>query len=245
MDEQGLEQRGANHTPITPLAYLARTAAVFPERPAIVHGDHRATWGELDVRARRLAAGLRDRGIAPGDVVAILAPNTPAFVEASFGVPIAGAVLLTLNTRLDPGTLAYCLEHSEAKIVLVDAELAARLAEALDGMARRPTIVRIDDPLAIPTEGPSDLGYEDLLAAAPMAYEPPADEWASFSLSYTSGTTGRPKGVVYSHRGVATTAASNALDWSMPAFPIYLWTLPMFHCSGWCFPYTIALKALG
>jgi len=243
MDERGLHRRHANASALSPLSFLARTAAVFPEHLAVVHGDHRATWGEVDLAVRRLAAGLVARGIGEGDVVAILSPNTPAFLEASFAVPLAGAVLLTLNTRLDPGTLRYCLEHSEAKLVLVDAELAGRLGEAVEGLSPRPAIVRIDDPLAHPTDGPADEAYEALMHDAPVGWRLPADEWASFALGYTSGTTGRPKGVVYSHRGVATTAISNALDWAMPHFPVYLWTLPMFHCSGWCFPYTVAMKA--
>jgi len=243
MDERGLDRRNANTSPMSPLAFLARTATVFPEHLAIVHGDQRATWGEVDLRVRRLAAGLAARGVAEGDVIAILSPNTPAFLEASFAVPMSGAVLLTLNTRLDPGTLRYCLEHSGAKLVLVDAELAGRLGAAVEGLDPRPHIALIDDPLASPTDGPADEDYEALMHDAPMEHRLPADEWASFALGYTSGTTGRPKGVVYSHRGVATTAISNALDWAMPHFPVYLWTLPMFHCSGWCFPYTVALKA--
>jgi fatty-acyl-CoA synthase len=243
MDETGLSQRAANHVPITPLSFLKRTAAVFPDRLAVVHGDHTATWAEVDIRARRLAAGLAARGIGAGDVVAVLAPNTPAFVEANFGVPLAGAVLLTINTRLDAATIRYCLEHSGARLVLCDVEFLGRLGEALDGLAPRPRVVRIDDPLAVLTEGPADEDYESLLAPEPAPYRAPADEWASFSLSYTSGTTGRPKGVVYSHRGVAMTAISNALDWALPHFPVYLWTLPMFHCNGWCFPYTVAMHA--
>ncbi|MEO1106146.1 MAG: AMP-binding protein, partial [Pseudomonadota bacterium] len=156
--------------------------------------------------------------------------------------PMTGAVLLTLNTRLDADTLRYCLEHAEAKIVIVDCELSETLAAALQGSDLNPFVVRVDDVLARPG-GPADVEYEAFLADAPASRKMPEDEWDSFSLSYTSGTTGRPKGVVYSHRGVATTAISNALDWALPHFPVYLWTLPMFHCNGWCFPYTVAMTA--
>ncbi|MEM0908358.1 MAG: AMP-binding protein [Pseudomonadota bacterium] len=243
MDERGLHQRAANNAALTPLTFLTRTAAVFPDRLALVHGPEEATWSEVDMRARRLAAGLKARGLGAGDVVAVLSPNTPAFVEANFAIPMTGAVMLTLNTRLDAGTLRYCLEHSEAKLVLCDREFLPRMAETIDGMAHRPLIARIDDHLAPDEDGPADLAYDGLFHDAPL--DPPAveDEWASFSLSYTSGTTGRPKGVVYSHKGVATNAISNALDWSLPLFPSYLWTLPMFHCNGWCFPYTVAMTA--
>ena len=243
MDESGLGRRPANHTSITPLSYFSRTAEVFPEKLAIVHGELRRTWGEVDQRARRLAAGLTARGIQPGDVVGVLAPNVPAFVEASFGVPISGAVLLSLNTRLDVGTLRYCVEHSKAKLILADVELVDRLVEAVKDMTEPPIVVRIDDALATQSSEAGDLEYEALLADEPAAYVPPEDEWQSFSLSYTSGTTGRPKGVVYSHRGIATIATANAIEWAMPHFPVYLWTLPMFHCNGWCFPYTLAMKA--
>ncbi|MCF3933675.1 AMP-binding protein [Acuticoccus sp. M5D2P5] len=244
MDERGLHRQDANIAAITPLHFLGRTAEVFPDRIAVIHGEQRMSWAELDRRARRLAAGLKAHGIEKGDVVAILCPNTPAFVEANFGVPMADAILLPLNIRLDADTLAYSLTHSEAKMVLVDCEFAGLLGEALTRVETPPTVVRIDDPLAkAPTEGPSDLSYEALFADEPLVYEGPADEWDSFSLSYTSGTTGRPKGVVYSHRGVATTAVSNMVDWTVPRFPVYLWTVPMFHCNGWCFPYTIALMA--
>ncbi|MEO1105397.1 MAG: AMP-binding protein, partial [Pseudomonadota bacterium] len=235
--------RQANSAPLSPLIFLKRTAEVFPDRTALVHGPHTATWATLDLRARRLAAGLVARGVRPGDVVGVLSPNTPAFAEANFAVPMTGAVMLTLNTRLDPGTVRYCLEHSEAKIVLADRELLPRLGEAIAGMSAPPKIVRIDDPLAPDADGPTDLAYEELLDGEPLAYSEVSDDWASFSLSYTSGTTGRPKGVVYSHRGIATNAISNAVDWALPNFPVYLWTLPMFHCNGWCFPYTVAMKA--
>ncbi|WP_108660892.1 AMP-binding protein [Acuticoccus kandeliae] len=245
MDERGLQRRDSNYAAITPLHYLTRTAAVYPDRPAWKHGDRSMSWGDFDRRVRRLAAGLVARGIGAGDVVAILAPNIPAFLEANYAVPMAGAILLPLNTRLDAGTLAYSLQHAEARMVLVDSELTALLGEAVAKLETRPEIVRIDDHLAKkPTDGPVDLAYEDLLAETPIAaYDGPADEWDSFSLSYTSGTTGKPKGVVYSHRGVAMTAISNLVDWAIPRFPVYLWTVPMFHCNGWCFPYTVALMA--
>ena len=243
MDETGLIRRDANTAPQTPLAFLARTAGVFPEKLAVVHGSHRATWGEVDLEVRRIAAGLVAQGIRPGDVVAVLAPNTPGFVALNFAIPMAGAVMLTLNTRLDPGTLRFCLEHSEAKLVFCDRELLPRLGEALEGLAPRPKVARIDDALAPAADGPADATYADFLHDAPLTPQPVADSWASFSLSYTSGTTGRPKGVVTSHEGTATNAISNALDWALPHFPVYLWTLPMFHCNGWCFPYTLALKA--
>ncbi len=241
MDETGLIRRDANSAPLTPLAFLARTALVFPEKTAVLHGPHSATWGEVDLEVRRVAAGLRVRGLGAGDVVAVLAPNTPGFVTLNFAIPMAGAVMLTLNTRLDAGTLRYCLEHSEARLVFCDRELLPRLGEALAGMASPPQVVRIDDALAPEADGPADHAFADFIHDAPLTQAPIDDGWASFSLSYTSGTTGRPKGVVTSHLGTATNAISNALDWAMPHFPVYLWTLPMFHCNGWCFPYTIAM----
>ncbi|GAB5374052.1 MAG: acyl-CoA synthetase [Acuticoccus sp.] len=243
MNETGLIRRDANSATLSPLAFLARTALVYPEKPAIVHGAERATWGEVDLSVRRVAAGLKAHGIGPGDVVGVLSPNTPAFVTLNFAIPMAGAVMLTLNTRLDPGTQRYCLEHSEAKLVLCDRELLPRLGEAIDGLAPRPRIARIDDTLAPPADGPTDLAFDDLFSDAPLDGHTVDDPWTSFSLSYTSGTTGRPKGVVTSHQGTATNAISNALDWALPHFPVYLWTLPMFHCNGWCFPYTVAMKA--
>ena len=243
MDDRGLHQRTANAASQSPLAFLKRTAEIYPDQLAVIHGPHTATWGEVDRRARRLAAALSAHGLQPGDCAAILAPNIPAFVEASFGVPLARVVLLSLNTRLDADQLAYCMTHGEAKVLLVDRELVPLAAEAVALMDEKPTVVRIDDPLAAQTDAPTDTDYESFLAAEPMPWPDLPDDWESFSLSYTSGTTGRPKGVVYSHRGVATTAISNALDWAMPHFPRYLWTLPMFHCNGWCFPYTLALTA--
>ncbi len=250
MLDADLRPNAANHRPLTPVQFLERAAAVHPRRLAIVHGRLRRDWGEVGQRCRRLASALRGRGLGAGDVVAVMLPNVPAMVEAHFGIPMAGMVLNTLNTRLDPEALAYMLHHGGARAVLCDPEFAAVMRQAVDlavtqGLAR-PLLVDVAE-----TEfdaGGASLGgieYEALLAEGDPLEMPPGvdDEWASIALNYTSGTTGKPKGVVYSHRGAHLNAVSNVLEWDMPQHPVYLWTLPMFHCNGWCFPWTIAARA--
>jgi len=238
----------ANFAPLTPLDFIARAAAVYPQRLAVVHGALRQTWGETYARARRLASALQRAGIGKNDTVAVMLPNTPPMVEAHFGVPMAGAVLNALNTRLDAAALAYMLDHGEARAVIVDSEFAAVMAQALALRERREPLLVIDAPdAAWPGEvlriGRMD--YEDFLAGGDPAFDWhwPADEWDAIALNYTSGTTGQPKGVVYSHRGAALNALSNILEWDMPKHAVYLWTLPMFHCNGWCFPWTLAARA--
>ena len=242
----GLEKTEANFAPLSPITFLERAADVYPLRTAVIHGPLRYSYAELRERSRRLAAALRTRGVQPGDTVAIMAPNIPAMLEAHHGVPMAGAVLNALNTRLDAATIAFILEHGEAKVLLTDTEFAPVIREALARLEREILVVDILDPLH---EGPEQrlgaLDYETLLeegyADAPPLW--PADEWQAIALNYTSGTTGNPKGVVYHHRGAWLNAVGNALVWAMPHFPVYLWTLPMFHCNGWCFPWTICLQA--
>ncbi|WP_290872915.1 acyl-CoA synthetase [Aquabacterium sp.] len=246
--EQDLPRNAANHTPFTPLSFIERTALVYPERLAIVHGALRQTWGETYARCRRLASALLARGIGLGDTVAVMLPNTPPMVEAHFGIPMAGAVLNTLNTRLDPEALAFMLDHGEAKALIVDPEFAGVMAKALALRTRSEPILVIDteDALYAGNGQPiGSLGYEDLLAegSPDFAWQLPEDEWQAISLNYTSGTTGNPKGVVYHHRGAATNAISAILEWDMPKHATYLWTLPMFHCNGWCFPWAVAARA--
>jgi fatty-acyl-CoA synthase len=243
---EGLEKTPANYVPLTPLSFLARTADVFPDRIALVHGNVRQTWAETYARSRRLACALHSRNIGAGDVVAVLAPNIPAMYEAHFGVPMAGAVLNTLNTRLDAASLAFMLQHAGAKLVLVDREFAAVARKALASMQAPPLAVDIEDAATVAAEPVGPLTYEALLAEGDpdFAWAHPADEWDAISLNYTSGTTGDPKGVVYHHRGAYLNAVSNILGWGgMGAHPVYLWTLPMFHCNGWCFPWSMASVA--
>uniref|UniRef100_UPI0025FB3AF1 acyl-CoA synthetase n=1 Tax=Ottowia sp. TaxID=1898956 RepID=UPI0025FB3AF1 len=225
-----------------------RTAEVYPERLAIVHGDLRQTWSQTYDRCRRLASSLRRAGVGKNDTVAVMLPNTPPMVEAHFGVPMAGAVLNTMNTRLDPEAVAFMLDHGEAKVVIVDPEFTSVMARALALRKRTASILVIETEDTLYGPAAQDLGgtrYEDFIAAgdAQFAWELPGDEWDAIALNYTSGTTGNPKGVVYHHRGAAVNAISNILEWDMPKHSVYLWTLPMFHCNGWCFPWTVAARA--
>jgi fatty-acyl-CoA synthase len=244
--EIGLERREANYVPLTPISFLARSAAVYPRKPAVIHGDRVFTYAEFAARCRRLASALARRGIGPGDTVAIMAPNVPAMLEAHFGVPMAGAVLNALNYRLDAGTIAFLLEHSGAKVLITDREFAGTMEGALERTRSRPVVIDIDDPL-YGGEGRrlGEMDYEALLGEGDPGFEPapPADEWQAICLLYTSGTTGNPKGVVYHHRGAYLNALGNALAFGLTPRTVYLWTLPMFHCSGWT--YTWAVTAAG
>jgi len=241
----GLEKNPANYVPLSPLSFLRRVAEVYPERLAVVHGDQRHTWRQIYARCRRFASALRRRGVGPGDTVAIIAPNIPAMFEAHYGIPMTGAVINALNTRLDPASVAFMLRHGEAKVLLSDRELSGTVNQALQMLERPPLVIDIDDPLAAGGELLGEMEYEDFLANGdPEAdFSLPGDEWDAIALNYTSGTTGNPKGVVLHHRGAYINAVSNAITWAMPHFPVYLWTLPMFHCNGWCFPWTLALVA--
>jgi len=248
MYDQNLSQNAANHAPLSPLSFIERTAEVYPDRLAIVHGELRQTWAQTYERCRRLASSLRRAGIAKNDTVAVMLPNTPPMVEAHFGVPMAGAVLNALNTRLAPETIAFMLDHGEAKAVIVDPEFAPAMAKALTLRQSKAPLLLIDVEDAVYGAAEQRLGtqtYEEFLAAGDPEYpwELPGDEWDAIALNYTSGTTGNPKGVVYHHRGAAINAISNVLEWDMPKHSIYLWTLPMFHCNGWCFPWTVAARA--
>jgi fatty-acyl-CoA synthase len=243
--EIGLDKNAANYTALSPLTFIRRTAAVYPERIAVIHGELRRTWRETYERCVRLASALKQSGVGIGDTVSVMAPNIPESLEVHFGVPMAGAVLNALNTRLDADSIAFMLQHCDAKVLITDREYSGVIGKALERMPDRPIVIDIDDPCA---KGGNLLGkttYEQLLTQGTpdFVWSLPADEWQAITLNYTSGTTGNPKGVVYHHRGAYLNAIGNALTWAMPHHPIYLWTLPMFHCNGWCFPWTITAMA--
>src|SRR5689334_8245053 len=243
--DRDLGRQPANYAPLTPLSLIARTAYTWPQRLAVVHGERRYTWGETYARARRLASALTQAGIGKNDTVAVMLANTPEMIECHFGVPMAGAVLNTLNTRLDPEAIAFMLEHGEARLLITDKEFAPTVDAALRLLKKKITVVDAEDPEFAGGKRLGELTYEALLNEGDpeFAWRWPEDEWQAIALNYTSGTTGNPKGVVYHHRGAYLNGVGNILVWGMPHHSVYLWTLPMFHCNGWCFPWTMAANA--
>ena len=241
MDETGLSANAANHVPLVPADFLERAGATWPEKTAVIHGSLRLSYRDFRDRARRMASALMRRGIGKGDVVSIIAPNTPAMLEAHYGVIMAGAVLNALNYRLDPATIAFILEHCGARLVLVDREFSALTEDALARMDTPPAVVGIDDELAASGELIGDVDYETFLAEGDPDpdWPRPADEWESMAVNYTSGTTGNPKGVVFNHRGAFLNAMGNAIAFGLDSHARYLWTLPMFHCNGWTFTWGV------
>ena len=246
--DQDLPKTSANYTAQSPLGFIERTSEVYPDKLAVVHGNLRRSWLEVFTRCRQLASALEKHGIGKGDTVAVMLPNTPPMVEAHFGIPVTGAVLNALNTRLDAEAIAFMLDHGEARVVIVDPEFAGTMQKALalrTSTAPMLVINAEDDLYKGDSPRIGSINYDDFLATGDTAYawKLPADEWDAIALNYTSGTTGSPKGVVYHHRGAAANAVSNILEWDMPKHAVYLWTLPMFHCNGWCFPWTVAARA--
>ncbi len=244
----GLGKNPANYQPLTPIDFIIRSALVYPNKTAIIYDDLEQnnltqTWQQTYNRCRQLADSLRKLGINKNDTVAVMLPNIPAMIECAFGVPMSGGVLCTLNTRLDINALTFCLQHAEAKVLILDSEFAEH-AEIIAETFPHLTIIHATD-IAVEVERFGQMSYEELIESSDSLdnWEKPADEWDAISLNYTSGTTGTPKGVVYHHRGAALNAVSNILDWDMPKHSMYLWTLPLFHCNGWCFPWSIAERA--
>ena len=242
--EYPLAMLAANFSALSPLSFIARAADIYPDQPAVRYGTLSRDWATTYKRCRQCASRLTDLGIKPGDVVSVIAPNIPELYELHFAVPMAGGILNAINTRLEAKTIRYILEHGEAKVCFVDKESTNLINQAAEGLTNAPILIAIDDPNAS-GEPITDLDYESFIGSgdANFDWQLPEDEWQSISLNYTSGTTGNPKGVVYHHRGAYLNALSNIVGWEMAGHPVYLWTLPMFHCNGWCFPWSLAAVA--
>jgi 3-(methylthio)propionyl---CoA ligase len=241
-----LDKNPANYQPLTPLQFLERAAAIHPNHTAVIHGSQRLTYAEFYVRCRRLASALSRRGIGPGDTVSVILPNSPAMLEAHYAVPMTGAVLHSINTRLDAPIIAFQLDHGDSKLLITDREFAKTAKEALSIASVTPLVIDFDDK-EFPQDGEalSEIDYEAFVAGGDpeFVWRMPTDEWEAIALNYTSGTTGNPKGVVYHHRGAALMCYANTLETGMGQHPVYLWTLPMFHCNGWCFPWSLSVVA--
>ncbi len=246
MYDAGLDRNAANFVPLSPLSFLERSASVFPDKVALIYGEVRQTWQQTYRRCRQLASALERHGVGRGDTVAAMLPNVPAMYEAHFGVPMTGAVLNTLNTRLDAEAIAFMLRHGEARVLLTDREFSSVIGKALQ-LLDDPSVlvIEVEDPTAPEGAALGTISYETFLEKGDPdhVWSLPNDEWDAIALNYTSGTTGNPKGVVTHHRGAYLNATSNVVTWAMPHHAVYLWTLPMFHCNGWCFPWTMALNA--